>query len=200
MPVKPLRGTPKLFEHLTSFVETSLRCSKCGASRVSALERHIVLSTDIKSQTGAVYTLQEGLDAWLQPERASPGYRWACPDMRCGCTDTPMKHLAVRVAAPVLALHLKRWPSDPRDTLDDAVVEPPDSLTFAGFAYRLRSFILHRGATATQGHYVAVMHQPGTSSSTWWHDNDGLRRTARQTDLSTSRTWKLYICFYEQAA
>ena len=111
-----------------------------------------------------------------------------------------MKQLTVRVAAPVLALHLKRWPSDPRDTLDDAVVEPPDSLTFAGFAYRLRSFILHRGATAMQGHYVAVVHQPGAPTSSWWLYNDGLRRAARPTDRSTSRTWKLYICFCELAS
>ena len=191
-------GAPELFEHLTTLVESSLRCSRCGASRVSALERHSVLSIDIQDPAGASYTLQEGLDAWLQSERAAADYRWLCPDLRCGSTAAPMKHHTIRLAAPVLALHLKRWPRDPRDGLIASVVEPPQTLAFADLTYCLRSFILHRGSTVKGGHYVAVMHQRCGSKSEWWYYNDALRRAALASDLSTSQEWKSYICFYEQ--
>ena len=71
-----------------------------------------------------------------------------------------MQWHTIRRAAPVLALHAKRWPSDPGDVFDTSVVEPPLALLFVGVAYRLLSFILHRGGTATEGHYVAVMYLP----------------------------------------
>ena len=175
-----------------------MRCCACGASRVLAPEPHIVLSVDIQSPAGTSYTLQEGVDAWLQPEPASADYRWECPNLQCASTDAPMKHHVVRLAAPVLALHLKRWPPDNPDSLNASVVKPPRTLVFADVTYHLRSVVLHRGATVAGGHYVALMHQPSIGACEWWRYDDAERKAASDADLSTSQTWKSYVCFYEQ--
>ena len=108
-----------------------------------------------------------------------------------------MKHHTVRLAAPVLALHLKRWPPNSPNNLIADVVEPPRTLIFADFTYHLRSVVLHRGATVAQGHYVALMHQPVSAGCHWWRYDDAERKAAGDTDLSTDETWKSYICFYE---
>ena len=98
----------------------------------------------------------------------------------------------------MLALHLKRWPPDDPNGLITTVVTPPRTLTFANLTYHLRSIILHRGATADGGHYVALMHQPVNNRGEWWLYDDSQRKAATPADLATAASWTSYVCFYEQ--
>ena len=196
--VRLVSDAPTLDANLATWVRPSLRCSECGAARMRPQEKHCVLSVDIRNNSGAIHTLQQALDIWLQPERMPLDYRWKCSSPACGSAAPPSKHNTISSSPNVLVLHLKRWPPGASEGLIDALVEPTPTLQFDDKIYHLRSVILHRGATASSGHYVAVMHQPLGEASQWWHYDDSCRRAVIPRHMT--RVWKTYMCIYEQPA
>ena len=100
-------------------------------------------------------------------------------------------------------LCLKRWEWG-RDEPLAHTVEPLDPLIHGGATYRLRSGVIHLGASADAGHYIAVA-KHATPGDSWWLYDDADRRLATPAQVQASgsyhrcgRRMKLYLVMYER--
>ena len=184
--------------------ETSvLVCSACGHRQplashpVHELELPIY---DAARAAPALCTVQEALDFYMHGDEVER--RAACD----GCGQVSLTYRLERIAAElpqVLLLCLKRWEWGREAPLDHAV-EPSDPLIHGGATYRLCSGVIHLGANARAGHYIAVAKHT-TPGGLWWLYDDADRRLAtpeqvRASGVYRGRRMKLYLVMYERIA
>ena len=64
------------------------------------------------------------------------------------------------------------------EQVNNDFIHVESSVTLGPSTYQLRSNILHKGARAASGHYVAVAHHPTPEGQEYWYYNDSVRRAA----------------------
>ena len=180
-----------------------LVCSACGHRQNSASHPVHELELPIYDAARAapeICTVQEALDFYMHGDDVER--RAACR----GCGQVSLTYRLERVAADVpqvLLLCLKRWEWG-RETPLDHTVEPSDPLIHGGATYRLCSGVIHLGANARTGHYIAVAKHT-TPGGLWWLYDDADRRLAtpeqvRASGVYRGRRMKLYLVMYERTA
>ena len=203
---------PALAQLLTTLGADTLRCAKCGHARQStravfhSFQVPIELEDAELGSSTAIQDVQTAFNAYLAAETVP--YELACA--QCG-NHQYRKTFCATVFPEVLVLTLKRFkfvrlPSGacagPYPV--DHPVETREHLEFQGQSYRLRSVVVHVGASLDGGHYFTVARHD-TNNGTWWLYNDGERREATPTQVSTvglrtrrGEAMKSYVLFYEK--
>ena len=151
-------------------------------------------------------TVQTALDVYLEGDIVERDE----PCARCGIGHGKYRQRRVAGRLPrVIQFCLKRWEfkllpdSQVRQRRVDHAVEASDPLLYGGATYRLRSTLIHLGASPHSGHYIAAArHEP--AGGAWWVNNDIDRRTASVEQVKGTgayrcgRTLKVYMLSYKR--
>ena len=198
-------NAPRLHRACQGLDTPTLRCreANCGTERAAAEEWFNWLSLPLVHDGQLHRTVQEALDAYLQPELLDDDdFPFRCGNPTCQSTRLPYKTSHLTVLPAVLCVQLKRWRTN-RD--EDALlhdVQCDEHLRCQGTLYVRRSVICHMGNTPQAGHYTCRIHYP-CASGTWWYYNNSERRAATPTELLTTtpvrgNTERTYLAFYER--
>ena len=174
---------PQLFRGQTS---RSVTCATCGTSSDSSKSR--VDYYELEVYVRGHKALGAALADLLAPEHLTGDNAYACASLACAGTKQSAS-LATRVHAPpppVLNINLKRFVFDAKTCSRKKVTDRfafPAELDLAPFltydddvaasrgtavVYDLTAVLLHKGQSASHGHYIALVRVAGT----WWRFDD----------------------------
>ncbi|KAF8072683.1 UBP26 [Scenedesmus sp. PABB004] len=177
----------RLFRGHFSYVTT---CRSCG--RASEGSRRQVEYYELPLQVQGMPSLQHSLVAALSPDELVGDNQYFCES--CGTKCDAERQMALRSLPRYLCLSLQRFvfdlaTCDKKKAMDKLTI--PTTLDVAGLLasaggaaaehaplrpgspgaeYELAAVLIHKGSSASHGHYVAHIRMP--ESGTWWRFDD----------------------------
>lgn len=149
------------------------RCSKCSYSS-ERLSNFYELDLNIQGHK----TLAESLKLFLQEENLDGDNQYMC--CHCNAKQDATRAIELKSLPPVLNLQLLRFVFDVKKGSKkklNSCIQFPDVLDMRPYlprdvtaVYDLSAVLIHRGASAYSGHYVA--HIKGKDSQAWYKFND----------------------------
>ena len=141
--------------------------------------------------------IQKALDAYMPRELVE----LTCADSesrcrRCGCIRLWKEHVVSSHPA-VLMVAFNRWTDAQHPLLHPIHIS--EDVVFHARRYYLRSVVIHLGASAQVGHYVAVV-KHATGHGNWWFYDDARRVQALPEQISTLCSYRHYGAMHSYIA